>query len=125
MLGFEGAKVSALYQSEQSQYLLNGHAFVSKSHREVCGCMYLAILQMQITILHMHEAQAVSARSARSCSFSPSLTEERAVVLRIEELRRSLQFQVSGHPRRWTGSLRRAMFARANSGLEHNQGIRR
>ena len=52
----------------------------------------------------------------------PLTTEERAVVLRIEELRRSLRFQVSGHPRRWTGSLRRAMFARAIQGSNTIEG---
>ena len=41
---------------------------------------------------------------------------ELAVIARIEDLRRDLRYQVSGHPRRWAGSLRRAMFARALRG---------
>jgi len=54
---------------------------------------------------------------------TPKLTdEERAVVVRVEELRRSLRYQVSGHPRRWTGSLRRAMFARAIQGSNTIEG---
>ena len=54
---------------------------------------------------------------------TPELTdEERAVVARVEDLRRSLRYQVSGHPRRWTGSLRRAMFARAIQGSNTIEG---
>lgn len=54
---------------------------------------------------------------------TPELTEqENAVVGRIDELRRSLRYQVSGNPRRWTGSLRRAMFARAIQGSNTIEG---
>lgn len=54
---------------------------------------------------------------------TPELTDEdRAVVARVEDLRRSLRYQVSGHPRRWTASLRRAMFARAIQGSNTIEG---
>ncbi|MBM4407939.1 MAG: Fic family protein [Chloroflexi bacterium] len=48
--------------------------------------------------------------------------DERAVIARIDDLRRSLRFQVSGHPARWSGSLRRAMFARAIQGSNTIEG---
>ena len=54
---------------------------------------------------------------------TPELTDEEiGVVERIDELRRNLRYQVSGHPRRWTGSLRRAMFARALRGSNSIEG---
>lgn len=54
---------------------------------------------------------------------TPKLTEhESDVIERIEDLRRDLRHQVSGHPRRWTGSLRRAMFARALQGSNTIEG---
>ncbi len=54
---------------------------------------------------------------------TPELSEaEVAVIARIEDLRRDLRYQVSGHPRRWTGSLRRAMFARALRGSNTIEG---
>ena len=54
---------------------------------------------------------------------TPELTsQEVEVVERIDELRRQLRYQVSGHPRRWTGSLRRAMFARALRGSNTIEG---
>ena len=48
--------------------------------------------------------------------------QETAVIKRIEDLRRELRYQVSAHPRRWTGSLRRAMFARALQGSNTIEG---
>ena len=54
---------------------------------------------------------------------TPDLTpDERDVVSRIEDLRRTLQFQTSGSPARWTGSLRRAMLARAIQGSNTIEG---
>lgn len=54
---------------------------------------------------------------------TPELSEaEFGVIERIDDLRRDLRYQVSGHPRRWTGSLRRAMFARALRGSNTIEG---
>lgn len=54
---------------------------------------------------------------------TPELSEaELGVVERIDDLRRDLRYQVSGHPGRWTGSLRRAMFARALRGSNTIEG---
>ena len=53
----------------------------------------------------------------------PTLTPgELDVVARIEDLRRTLRFQTSGTPARWTGSLRRAMLARAIQGSNTIEG---
>jgi Fic family protein len=54
---------------------------------------------------------------------TPALTpDELDVVTRIEDLRRTLQFQTSGTPARLTGSLRRAMLARAIQGSNTIEG---
>ena len=54
---------------------------------------------------------------------TPELSEaELGVIERIDNLRRDLRYQTSGHPRRWTGSLRRAMFARALRGSNTIEG---
>ena len=54
---------------------------------------------------------------------TPSLTpDELDVVARIEDLRRTLRFQTSGTPARWTGSLRRVMLARAIQGSNTIEG---
>jgi Fic family protein len=54
---------------------------------------------------------------------TPALTpDELDVVARIEDLRRTLRFQTSGTPARWTGPLRRAMFARAIQGSNTIEG---
>ena len=54
---------------------------------------------------------------------TPTLTPgELDVVARIEDLRRTLRFQTSGTPARWTGSLRRAMLARAIQGSNTIEG---
>jgi Fic family protein len=54
---------------------------------------------------------------------TPTLTpDEFDVVARIEDLRRTLRFQTSGTPARWTGSLRRAMLARAIQGSNTIEG---
>jgi Fic family protein len=54
---------------------------------------------------------------------TPTLTpDELDVVARIEDLRRTLRFQTSGTPARWTGSLRRAMLARAIQGSNTIEG---
>src|SRR5664280_3149811 len=54
---------------------------------------------------------------------TPKLSElEMRVVSRIEDVRRELRYEVSGHPQRWTGSLRRAMFARALRGSNTIEG---
>jgi Fic family protein len=54
---------------------------------------------------------------------TPRLTaDELSVVDRINDLRRELRHQVSGNQRRWTGSLRRAMFARALQGSNTIEG---
>lgn len=54
---------------------------------------------------------------------TPSLApDEAAVVDRVEELRRTLRHQVASHPHRWTGSLRRSMFARAIQGSNTIEG---
>ncbi|HEY5434669.1 MAG TPA: Fic family protein [Candidatus Limnocylindrales bacterium] len=54
---------------------------------------------------------------------TPALTpDELDVVARIEDLRRTLRFQTSGTPVRWTGSLRRAMLARAIQGSNTIEG---
>src|SRR5450756_2744451 len=54
---------------------------------------------------------------------APALTpDELDVVARIEDLRRTLRFQTSGTPARWTGSLRRAMLARAIQGSNTIEG---
>ncbi len=53
----------------------------------------------------------------------PQLTDaEGAVVDRVEELRQGLRYQVTQTPRRWTGSLRRVMFARAIQGSNTIEG---
>lgn len=48
--------------------------------------------------------------------------EEQEVVGRIDELRATLRYQVAQTPRRWTGSLRRVMFARAIQGSNTIEG---
>jgi Fic family protein len=54
---------------------------------------------------------------------TPTLTsDELDVVAWIEDLRRTLHFQTSGTPARWTGSLRRAMLARAIQGSNTIEG---
>lgn len=54
---------------------------------------------------------------------APPLTaEELEVAERVDELRRTLRFQVVTQPRRWTGSLRRVMFARAIQGSNTIEG---
>lgn len=54
---------------------------------------------------------------------TPALTEEeRDVIGRIEELRQVLRYQVAQTPRRWNGSLRRVMFARAIQGSNTIEG---
>ena len=54
---------------------------------------------------------------------TPKITDHEAEVIeRIEDLRRDLRHQVSGHLRRWTGSLRRAMFARTLQGSNTIEG---
>ncbi|HYN20924.1 MAG TPA: Fic family protein [Thermoanaerobaculia bacterium] len=53
----------------------------------------------------------------------PDLTsQERDVVERIEELRRTLRYSVSGAPLRWEGLLRRITFARAVRGSNSIEG---
>lgn len=54
---------------------------------------------------------------------TPELTTEELVVMeRVEELRQALRYQVNQAPRRWTGSLRRVMFARAIQGSNTIEG---
>lgn len=54
---------------------------------------------------------------------TPKLTpDELDVVTRIEDLRRTLRYQTSGTPARWSGSLRRAMLARAIQGSNTIEG---
>lgn len=77
---------------------------------------------MQVSILQMQDSDPISRTEARLFE-TPRLTaDELAVVDRIDDLRRDLRHQVSGHPRRWTGSLRRAMFARALRGSNTIEG---
>ena len=81
---------------------------------------------MQVTILHVQEIHSISRTLVGTNAMlfeTPRLTtEESAVIERLEDLRRELRHQVSGHPRRWTGSLRRAMFARALQGSNTIEG---
>lgn len=54
---------------------------------------------------------------------TPQLEEdELEVVARIDELRAALRYQVTQMPRRWTGSLRRVLFARAIQGSNTIEG---
>ncbi len=48
--------------------------------------------------------------------------KDSAVIARIEELKRSLAYAVSGTPRKWLGSLRRVTFARAVRGSNSIEG---
>lgn len=75
---------------------------------------------MQVIILHM---VSLSARSQGSLFRTPELSpDELEVVARIDELRAALRYQVVQTPRRWTGSLRRVMFARAIQGSNTIEG---
>lgn len=75
---------------------------------------------VQIIILHMVTQPAPSQRFLFR---APELSlEELEVVSRIEELRAALRYQVVQTPRRWTGSLRRVMFARAIQGSNTIEG---
>jgi len=80
-----------------------------------------------VIILHsckvLDTLQHIAEKESAVLFATPTLTaEESNVIARIEDLRRTLRFQVSGHPRRWTGSLRRAMFARAIQGSNTIEG---
>lgn len=91
------------------------------------GAGYLVDIQHSLlTILHMQDINLISStrRTKDLVLFeTPRLTDHEAEVIeRIEDLRRSLRHQVSGHPGRWTGSLRRAMFARALLGSNTIEG---
>jgi hypothetical protein len=61
---------------------------------------------------------------SQPCLFrTPELSpEELGVLSRIEELRGALRYQVVQTPRRWTGSLRRVMFARVIQGSNTIEG---
>ena len=75
---------------------------------------------VQVIILHMPIQPAFAERSLfRTPELSP---EELEVVSRIEELRAAFRYQVVQTPRRWTGSLRRVMFARAIQGSNTIEG---
>ena len=74
---------------------------------------------VQVTILHMSQLAPPGQPLFRAPELSP---EELAVVSRIEELRAALRYQVVQTPRRWTGSLRRVMFARAIQGSNTIEG---
>ena len=53
----------------------------------------------------------------------PSLPEQHLqVVERIDRLRNRLRYLLQGHPRRWTGLLRRSTFARAIQGSNSIEG---
>lgn len=73
----------------------------------------------------MQESNPISRTRSRQAELfeTPRVSDHEAEVIeRIEDLRRDLRHQVSGHPRRWTGSLRRAMFARALQGSNTIEG---
>jgi Fic family protein len=62
-------------------------------------------------------------RERRVIFATPSLgLEEQEVVGRIDELRATLRYHVAQTPRRWNGSLRRVMFARAIQGSNTIEG---
>lgn len=86
-----------------------------------------ALLHSEVTILHLQVEGLISrTREIAMLYQTPDLTdEERAVVARVEELRRSLRFQVSGNPRRWTGSLRPGHVRARDPGLQHHRGLYR
>jgi Fic family protein len=81
---------------------------------------------MPVIILHMQESNPITrkGRGRHPALFeTPRVTDQEAEVIeRIVDLRRELRHQVSGHPRRWTGSLRRATFARALQGSNTIEG---
>ncbi len=71
----------------------------------------------------MQNTNQITRRGTPAIFETPKLADQELdVISRIDDLRRDLRYQVSGHPRRWTGSLRRAMFARAIQGSNTIEG---